>query len=158
MLLWKKLKQLFLRWFVYYKLTELTLILYQILLNTSNIQDTAQLKDCVTEAKKLNDLGGDWDRRNRLKVYEAYYLLSVRDIKGVNNMIAFVFCYYIFKLYLISMLTIQASKLLIECIATFTCVELCTYKQFMFYTLLTSLIALGRNDLRKKVFISSVFK
>lgn len=39
----------------------------------------------------------------------------------------------------------------LDCVATFTCVELCTYKQFMFYTLLTSLIALDRNDLRKKV-------
>jgi hypothetical protein len=31
-------------------------------------QDTVKLKDFVTEAKKLNDAGGDWDRRNRLKV------------------------------------------------------------------------------------------
>jgi 26S proteasome regulatory subunit N7 len=46
---------------------------------------------------------------------------------------------------------LQASKMLLDCVATFTCTELCTYKQFMFYTLLTSLIALGRNDLRKKV-------
>lgn len=43
------------------------------------------LKDLVAEAKKLNDIGGDWDRRNRLKVYEAYYLLTVRDLKGVRN-------------------------------------------------------------------------
>jgi len=46
---------------------------------------------------------------------------------------------------------LQASKILLDCVATFTCVELCTYKQFMFYTLLTSLIALDRNTLRKKV-------
>lgn len=46
-------------------------------------QDTALLKDLVAEAKRLNDLGGDWDRRNRLKVYEAYYLLTVRDLKEV---------------------------------------------------------------------------
>jgi len=90
--------------------------------------DITQLKDCVTDAKKLNDLGGDWDRRNRLKVYEAYYCLTVRDIKG-------------------------ASKLLLDCIATFTCVELCSYKQFMLYALLTSLIALDRNGLRKKVIV-----
>jgi 26S proteasome regulatory subunit N7 len=41
--------------------------------------------------------------------------------------------------------------MLLDCVATFTCTELCTYKQFMFYTLLTSLIALDRNTLRKKV-------
>lgn len=39
----------------------------------------------------------------------------------------------------------------LDCVATFTCVELCSYKTFMFYTLLTSLIALDRNELRKKV-------
>lgn len=47
--------------------------------------DTALLKDLVAEAKKLNEIGGDWDRRNRLKVYEAYYLLTVRDLKGVSR-------------------------------------------------------------------------
>eukprot|EP00286_Rhodomonas_abbreviata_P029126 CAMPEP_0181294512 /NCGR_PEP_ID=MMETSP1101-20121128/3643_1 /TAXON_ID=46948 /ORGANISM="Rhodomonas abbreviata, Strain Caron Lab Isolate" /LENGTH=341 /DNA_ID=CAMNT_0023399181 /DNA_START=157 /DNA_END=1182 /DNA_ORIENTATION=+ len=88
--------------------------------------DKARMKETVAEAKALNEIGGDWDRRNRLKVYEAYYLMSIRDLKG-------------------------ASKLLLDCVATFTCVELCTYKQFMFYTLLTCLIALDRNDLRKKI-------
>lgn len=48
-------------------------------------QDTAQLKEFVAEAKKLNETGGDWDRRNRLKVYEAYYLLTIRDLKGVRT-------------------------------------------------------------------------
>jgi hypothetical protein len=47
-------------------------------------QDTTRLKDYVAEAKRLNELGGDWDRRNRLKVYEAYYLLAIRDLKGVR--------------------------------------------------------------------------
>mmetsp|Transcript_125845 Transcript_125845/g.246648 ORF Transcript_125845/g.246648 Transcript_125845/m.246648 type:complete len:372 (-) Transcript_125845:76-1191(-) len=88
--------------------------------------DTTLLKETVGEAKKLNDAGGDWDRRNRLKVYEAFYLLSVRDLK-------------------------EASKMFLDCVATFTCTELCSYKQFMFYTLLTSLISLDRNELRKKV-------
>lgn len=46
---------------------------------------------------------------------------------------------------------LQASALLVECIATFTCTELCTYKQFMFYALATSVISLNRNELRQKV-------
>lgn len=89
-------------------------------------QEISKLKEIITEAKRLNELGGDWDRRNRLKVYEALYLLLTRDIK-------------------------EASKLLMDCVATFTCTELCTYKQFMFYALVTSVITLNRNDLRKKV-------
>lgn len=89
-------------------------------------QDIPKLKATITEAKRLNDLGGDWDRRNRLKVYEALYLLLTRDVK-------------------------EASKLLLECVATFTCTELCSYKDFMFYALITSVVTLNRTDLRKKV-------
>jgi 26S proteasome regulatory subunit N7 len=53
--------------------------------SSCNAQDTTRLKDYVAEAKRLNELGGDWDRRNRLKVYEAYYLLAIRDLKGVST-------------------------------------------------------------------------
>lgn len=88
--------------------------------------NTKELKEHVEEAKRLNDAGGDWDRRNRLKVYEAFYQLSVRNVK-------------------------KASGLFMECVATFTCTELCSYKQFMFYALVTSVISLNRNELRKKV-------
>jgi 26S proteasome regulatory subunit N7 len=85
------------------------------------------LKLYIDEAKRLNEVGGDWDRRNRLKIYEAHYLLSVREVK-------------------------EAAKLLLDCVATFTCTELCTYNQFIYYTLLTNVINLDRNTLRKKVF------
>ena len=32
------------------------------------IQDVPKLKELLAEAKKLADIGGDWDRRNRLQV------------------------------------------------------------------------------------------
>ena len=35
----------------------------------------------IAKAKKMIDDGGDWDRRNRLKVYEGLYLLTIRDFK-----------------------------------------------------------------------------
>lgn len=88
--------------------------------------DMPTLNTLITEAKRLIDLGGDWDRRNRLKVYEAVYLMAVRDIRA-------------------------ASVLFLECIATFTCVELCSYKQFIYFTLETSIMSLSRNDLKKKI-------
>ncbi|RYG69128.1 hypothetical protein EON64_03490 [archaeon] len=88
--------------------------------------DTTKLNASINEAKKLNETGGDWDRRNRLKIYEAFYLLHTREVK-------------------------EAAKLLLDCVATFTCTELCTYTQFMFYVLVTSIITLDRNYLRKKV-------
>jgi len=88
--------------------------------------DLPKLKELIAEAKRLIDLGGDWDRRNRLKVYEALYLVAIRDLKG-------------------------ASSLLMDCIATFTCVEICSYKQFMFYALLACIMSFPRTDLKTKV-------
>lgn len=90
------------------------------------LMDFKQLKILIAEAKKFIDAGGDWDRRNRLKVYEAMYLISARDLK-------------------------QASTLFIECVATFTCVELCTYQKFMFYAVLANVPNLSRVDLKKKL-------
>lgn len=88
--------------------------------------DTSKAKEFIDEAKRLNETHGDWDHRNRLKVYEAMYLMAIRDING-------------------------ASTLLESCIATFTCNEMCTYNQFMFYALLASLMHLPRTQLKKKI-------
>lgn len=73
------------------------------------------------------DEGGDWDRRNRLKVYRGVYMMSVRDFK-------------------------TAAKLFLDTVATFTSYELMDYPTFVTYTVLCSMIALDRTDLRKKVF------
>lgn len=88
--------------------------------------DIQGMKENIAEAKKLNETAGDWDRRNRLKMYEAMYLLAMRDVKG-------------------------ATPLLQSCIATFTCVEISTYNEFMFYALLTAVLQLPRTDLKTKV-------
>jgi 26S proteasome regulatory subunit N7 len=44
-----------------------------------------------------------------------------------------------------------ASTLLLDCVATFSCTELCSYNEFIFYTLLSNVIFLDRNSLRKKI-------
>ena len=74
----------------------------------------------------LIDKGGDWDRRNRLKVYHGLYYLSIRDFKN-------------------------AAENFLESISTFTSYELMDYKVFVTYTVLTSMIALPRTELREKV-------
>jgi len=84
------------------------------------------LKEYIAESKRLVELGGDWDRRNRLKVYEALYLIIRRDIHA-------------------------AAALLLDCVATFSCNELCSYKTFIFYTIITNIMSLPRSDLEKKV-------
>ena len=72
------------------------------------------------------DEGGDWDRRNRLKVYRGIYCMSIRDFK-------------------------QAATLFLDTVATFTSYELMDYQTFVTYTVLCSMIALERPELREKV-------
>jgi len=79
---------------------------------------------------RLIDEGGDWDRRNRLKVYRGTYCMAVRDFK-------------------------MAASLFLDTVATFTSYELMDYKTFVTYTVFCSMIALSRPDLREKV-VSSV--
>ncbi len=74
----------------------------------------------------LIDEGGDWDRRNRLKVYEGLYLLSIRDFK-------------------------KGAGLLLDGLATFTSTELMDYKNFVKYCVIASVLTLNRSDLKKKV-------
>jgi 26S proteasome regulatory subunit N7 len=70
--------------------------------------------------------GGDWDRRNRLKVYRALSKMLSRDIKG-------------------------AAGLLIDCIATFSCNEICSYQEFIVYAIMTNVLHLPRPELKEKI-------
>ena len=79
-----------------------------------------------TQASKLADDGGDWDRRNRLKVYSALSKLLARDVK-------------------------EAASLLIDCVATFSCTELCSYNDFVVYTIISNILFLSRPELKKKI-------
>lgn len=80
----------------------------------------------IDKAKSLIEEGGDWDRRNRLKVYQGVYCMSVRDFK-------------------------TAANLFLDTVSTFTSYELMDYKQFIRYTVYTSMISLPRNQLKDKV-------
>lgn len=80
----------------------------------------------LDKAKALIEEGGDWDRKNRLKVYQGLYCMAVRDFK-------------------------QAADLFLDTISTFTCYELCEYKTFIGYTVISSILALPRVELRSKV-------
>lgn len=74
----------------------------------------------------LIEEGGDWDRRNRLKVYQGLYCVAIRDFK-------------------------QAAELFLDTVSTFTSYELMDYKTFVTYTVYVCMIALKRPDLREKV-------
>lgn len=75
---------------------------------------------------RLIDGGGDWDRRNRLKVYQGIHLLSIRDFKA-------------------------GSALLLETLSTFTATELLKYEDFVQITVVAGVLSLDRKDMKKKV-------
>ncbi|EDO30816.1 predicted protein [Nematostella vectensis] len=88
--------------------------------------DNDMITKNISKAKELIEEGGDWDRRNRLKVYQGIYFMSIRDFKA-------------------------AASNFLESISTFTSYELMDYQTFVTNTILTSMISLERVDLRKKV-------
>lgn len=79
----------------------------------------------ITDANRLLK-DGDWERRNRLKVYEGIYHLFVRDFK-------------------------RASERLLDSVTTFASGELISFKDFIFVTCIASLPILGRAELKKKI-------
>jgi len=88
--------------------------------------DVKKNAELVDKIAKLADESGDWDRRNRLKVYNALGKILARDIKG-------------------------AASLLIDCIATFSCSEMCSYTEFVMYTMISNLLHVSRTELKAKI-------
>eukprot|EP00095_Tigriopus_kingsejongensis_P010685 snap_masked-scaffold261_size233860-processed-gene-1.21 protein:Tk10685 transcript:snap_masked-scaffold261_size233860-processed-gene-1.21-mRNA-1 annotation:"26s proteasome non-atpase regulatory subunit 6" len=89
-------------------------------------QDAPLAKAGIEKAQQMLKEGGDWDRRNRLKVYEGFYEMSVRHFG-------------------------QAAKLFLDTISTFTCSELMSYEQFVVYTVYAGMIALERSPLQDQI-------
>jgi len=80
----------------------------------------------IEKAKKLIEEGGDWDRRNRLKVYQGLYCMVIRDFK-------------------------EASGYFLDTVSTFTSYELMEYSTFVRYCVYMGIISLPRNQLRDKI-------
>jgi len=88
--------------------------------------DHEVIKANIDKAKEMLEEGGDWDRRNRLKVYEGLYAMSIRDFKS-------------------------AATLFLDGVSTFTSYELMDYVKFVEYTVVISMLAQDRSDLHKNV-------
>ncbi|GLH00524.1 Putative accessory gland protein [Gryllus bimaculatus] len=69
--------------------------------------------------------GGDWDRRNRLKVYQGTHCLLLRHFRA-------------------------AAALFLDTTSTFTSYELMDYNGFVRYTVYICMLTLPRNELRDK--------
>ena len=44
------------------------------------------IKANIAKAHQMLEQGGDWDRRNRLKVYEGLYAMAVRDFSSAAKL------------------------------------------------------------------------
>lgn len=88
------------------------------------------LQKNIQRAKDHLEKGGDWERRNKLKVYEAMHLMTCRQFK-------------------------EASKLCLDSIATFTATELLPFENFIFYTVMLSMLMVERPVIKSQVVTSS---
>mmetsp|Transcript_145560 Transcript_145560/g.363001 ORF Transcript_145560/g.363001 Transcript_145560/m.363001 type:complete len:387 (+) Transcript_145560:93-1253(+) len=88
--------------------------------------DHALAKKEIDRAKVELGKGGDWERRNKLKVYEGIYLMNSRSWK-------------------------DAATLFLNVMPTFTALELVEFKDFVFYTVILTMVSLDRPTLREKL-------
>ena len=88
--------------------------------------DLQLVRTKIDAAKEILKSHGDWERRNRLKVYEALYFVSVRKFS-------------------------LASPLLLDSISTFSAHEVMEYKDFLLVAIIVSLVILDRPTLRKHI-------
>lgn len=88
--------------------------------------DLVKNTNLLQKITKISDESGDWDRRNRVKIYSSLSKLLARNFK-------------------------DSASLLIDCIATFSCAEICTYNDFIVYTIITNMLHLSRTEIKKKI-------
>jgi len=89
-------------------------------------EDDTQYKVYQKTTNDLVEKGGDWDRRNRLGIYNACAAIRIRNFKS-------------------------AAELLLKAIQTFSAHEICDYKTFVFYAVCTAIPTMERKTLKKEV-------
>lgn len=90
-------------------------ILFEILLMSIEKEDIASMKKDIESCHKLVEDGADWDKKNKLKIFEGVFCILTRDFK-------------------------KASDLFVSSIATFTAIELLEFKDFIFYAVVLGLL------------------
>lgn len=88
--------------------------------------DIELLTSLIKRSKDVVEAAGDWEKRNRLKVYEGLYCLLIRDFDS-------------------------ASTLLLDSVATFTCTELFPFSRLVYYTVVSCVLCKDRVTLKEKV-------
>ncbi|SBS83736.1 26S proteasome regulatory subunit RPN7, putative [Plasmodium ovale] len=93
--------------------------------------DMKNTKKYLEQAKMQMEKGGDWERKNKLKIYEALNYIMIRNFP-------------------------EASKILIDAASTFTATEIISYDEIIFYVVILGIMTEERTVLNKKILNSSV--
>ena len=101
-------------------------ILFEILLMNIEKEDIENMKKDIDDCHKLIEDGADWDKKNKLKIFEGVYCMMIRDFK-------------------------KASDLFVSSIATFTAVEVMDFKDFVFYATVLGLLTQDRKRIKKDI-------
>ena len=89
------------------------------------------LKEYLAKCKDLlKDEGGDWEKKNRFKVYEGLNFILNKNFK-------------------------DAGKNFLDALMTFTSYELFDFKTFVFYTAITNIITVDRKTLKERIIDNS---
>lgn len=89
-------------------------------------QDVDLINRNLEKASSYLEQGGDWDRRNRLRTYQAMNHFMHRNFS-------------------------EATRLFCETLSTFTYTELISYQAFVKYTVICGLLSLTRFDFKTKI-------
>jgi 26S proteasome regulatory subunit N7 len=89
-------------------------------------EDIQVIKKDIAECHKLVEDGADWDKKNKLKIFEGVYCMMIRDFK-------------------------KASDLFVSSIATFTALEVMSFTEFVFYAVVLGLLTQDRKTIKKEI-------
>ena len=112
------------------------------------------LRRNIEKAEGLMKEGGDWDRRNRLKVGRLTCLHACIDVCHASpSCMPPHSSYQVYKgLYKLAIRSFsEAAELFLETVSTFTTTELLSYGEFIGLTVLVALVSLDRPTLKEKV-------
>ncbi|KAF4672826.1 26S proteasome non-ATPase regulatory subunit 6, partial [Perkinsus chesapeaki] len=88
--------------------------------------DVPGCKRNIDRAHSELSKGGDWERRNKLKVYDGLYQVMIRDFEA-------------------------AAGQFLSALQTFTATELMPFDDYIFYTVITSMVATDRKTVISQV-------
>lgn len=93
-------------------------------------EDFAKFGDQLELCKRLNEEGGDWEKKNKLLVYEGLWMIKKRDLEA-------------------------AATTLLSCVNTFNAPEIIPFEKLVFYGVVLGMVTLQRKDLKSKVIDNS---